>query len=739
MTSRDRQFLQRSGFAPIAVRLLGLVMVTLSAMAVDSPASTSSVPLSQVLESLRGEGLSVIYSDRLVDASMRVSWAGSHGDPRRELDRALASCGLAAIEGPGGSVLVVRGAAMAAIGVVSHVKVLSDKVADVSSLEAWRKSFIPEGMTDEQKAMKVWESVVMFRHQCEPPKEFLMHGDHAHDAIKNFNVYGYSECCCASSYVEQLARYLGLPARGKGINRHSVSEVSWDGDWHLLDASLMTYFPKGDGTIASVDELVAGVSSWFIANPEFTGSDPKLRAFMRNSAWRNGPDILSRCPFYDDNGWLMAATHGWYSTMLEYDGSANFQFEYGYSQGYEVNIQLRQGERLTRNWSNIGLHVNRFEGGACSALQRRKDMAYSRRYGDLAPGRVGNGKLEYEVPLSSRALASSALALDNIAFREEDARGAALHVKDATRPGSLTLRMPCSYVYLSGALTGEAVIASDGSLAVMLSQNNGLDWAEVATITASGPLSIDLTPWVQRRYDYRVRFDVKGEAGLESLRFAHDIQHSQRPLPALAQGGNTISFSAASQEGTITVEGKLERSRKGTNSTIAAFHPQERGFLEDSFFIAQSSAELSFPIVTPGDIVRVHMGSHYRARGEDEGWEYQLSFDGGNTWLTMGSAHGPTPGSSSYATCAAIPSGTRTVLARYSGTKTDTCGLFDVCVKVDYKEPHGGFSPVRITYAWDEDGVAKSDVHVARNPEEIYSITCGGTPTMKSIVLELDP
>jgi hypothetical protein len=84
--------------------------------------------------------------------------------------------------------------------------------------------------------------------------------------------------------------------------------------------------------------------------------------------WRNGPDILSRCPFYDDNGWLPAATHAWCSTMQEFDTDA-FIYEYGYSQGYQVDIQLRPGERLTRNWPNKGLHVNmtfppvdRFEG-----------------------------------------------------------------------------------------------------------------------------------------------------------------------------------------------------------------------------------------------------------------------------------------------------------------------------------------------------------------------------------------
>ena len=62
------------------------------------------------------------------------------------------------------------------VGVVSHVKVLSDKVRDVSSMEAWKRSFIREGMTDEQKAIAVWRSVVMHRYQDSPPIEFLHEG-----------------------------------------------------------------------------------------------------------------------------------------------------------------------------------------------------------------------------------------------------------------------------------------------------------------------------------------------------------------------------------------------------------------------------------------------------------------------------------------------------------------------------------------------------------------------------------
>jgi hypothetical protein len=41
------------------------------------------------------------------------------------------------------------------VGVVCNIKVVSDKVPDVSSLEAWRRSFIKPGMSDEEKALAI--------------------------------------------------------------------------------------------------------------------------------------------------------------------------------------------------------------------------------------------------------------------------------------------------------------------------------------------------------------------------------------------------------------------------------------------------------------------------------------------------------------------------------------------------------------------------------------------------------
>ena len=96
-------------------------------------------------------------------------------------------------------------------------------------------------------------------------------------------------------------------------------------------------------------------------------------------------------------------------------------YEYGYSQGYRVNVQLRPGERLTRNWFNKGLHVNMDgAGGTPGCLGKRAGMGYQRRLGDIAPGRVGNGLREYDVPLSDGTFRTGALAVENLACTSDD-------------------------------------------------------------------------------------------------------------------------------------------------------------------------------------------------------------------------------------------------------------------------------------------------------------------------------
>ncbi|MFI5377796.1 MAG: hypothetical protein ACHRHE_00700 [Tepidisphaerales bacterium] len=626
-----------------------------------------------------------------------------------------------------------------AAGPVSHIKVLSDNVEDVSSLEAWKQSVIKDGMTDQQKALAVWETVVKFRHQDNPPNEFLEGESHPHDPIKAFNVYGYNQCCCASAMVEALARHAGLEARGWAIVAHSVPEIKIDGKWCMFDASLVNYFKTPDGSVAGVEEINRSAIDWIAKNPGYKGDRNKLYKFMAGGGWRKGPEILAGGTGYDDNGWLPAATHSWGDSMLEFGGSKNFPYEYGTAVGYEVNIQLRPGERLVRNWSNKGLHVNAAEGTDCSTLKENPanaggQLRYSPKFGDRSPGRIGNGTHEYTLPLAGGAYRGGMLSVDNI-----DDTPAGPRVKDQAKPAEIIFRMPSSYVYLGGSLAFTPAIGDGGSVTVGISLNNGLDWKELAKVTQSGPQTVDLKNSIYRRYDYRLKFTMSGKGtGLSTAKLTHDIQHSQRPLPVLVQGDNRIRFSAGAQEGTITIQGNLNPdSAKGKNLVFTDFHPKFEGIQPSLLRLDGGTGRVTIPVETPGDITHLRIGTHYRVRDAKDTWTFEASFDGGATFAKIGEVRGPAAGSSAYLVLDKPPAAVRSALVRISGTQRNTTCMMDLRISADYKEPAGGFTPVKVSYAWDENGQAKTNDFTAKSPQETYSIHCDKKPAMRSITLEL--
>jgi len=635
----------------------------------------------------------------------------------------------------------VRAEDAAKVGVVSHVKVLSDKVEDVSSPEAWKKTYIKNGMSDQEKALAIWRTVVKYRHQCDPPDEYLQ--ENVHDVFKTIHVYGYGMCCCAASHVESLARYVGLEARGWAINLHSVPEVFYDGTWHLLVGSLMNYFLKPDGQIASVADIKQAVLDWHAQHPGYRGNDGKLREFAANGGWKKGPALLASTGemFWDKNGINMAGWHGWPSTMQEYD-CKEFMYDYGGSMGYELNVQLRCGERLTRNWSNHGLHVNQLEGAGEHCLA--KDVSapgMARKLGDVAPGRIGNGVLEYQVPLADGAFRLGALVAENLATRGEDASApAAVAVKDPAKPAVLILDMPSSYVYLSGQVRLTPLVGPGGSITVAFSDNHGLDWTELAKLEKSGRQQIDLKKYCYRRYDYRLRLELAGKGtGLDALAIRHDIQHSQAPLPALLAGDNTITFSAGPHEGTITLEGatSVHYRDKGRNLFYKAFHPELLGGMRTDGLLVNGQGTAIFPIATPGDITRLRMNAFYRVRDKRDSYDVDVSFDGGKSYKPFTKLAGPTAGCTRYATFSQVPPGKRAALVRFTGISHNTTMLFGLRIDADYRQPHGGFRPVKITYTWEEGGKPKKDVHVAARPEETYTIHCGPNTVVKSYSVEL--
>ena len=155
------------------------------------------------------------------------------------------------------------------------------------------------------------------------------------------------------------------------------------------------------------------------------------------------------------------------------------------------------------------------------------------------------------------------------------------------------------------------------------------------------------------------------------------------------------------------------------------------------FRLKADGGSVTYTIATPGDMTRLRFGGHYRLRDKRDQWDLQVSFDGGQTFKSLGAQTGPYQGICSYITCADVPAGTREARVRWVGQERNTACIFLLRIDADYRQPYGGFEPVKVTYVWDEGGAQRRDVHVVRSPQETYKITCAGKPRMKSIILEL--
>jgi hypothetical protein len=614
-----------------------------------------------------------------------------------------------------------------AVGVVSHINLVSDKSPDISTLDAWKKSYIKDGMTEQEKAVAIFNTIVRYRHQANPPREFLtseLAGGHVHDPLKSFHVYGYGQCCCAAAEVQALARYLGMKTRGRPITVHSVAEVYCDNGWRLIDPSVMNYHVKPDGKLASVDEIHAAVEEWLKKNPQYTEGeikdrDKKLRTFAKNQGWKQGPSLLSKSDaFYGNDGVNTAGWHGWSSTMIEYS-KVEEPDEFYATMGYQLNVQLRPGERITRNFSSRGIEfTNKMNPTYYKELLDRKSLGIQTRLGDIAPGRIGDGTIEWNVPMDQ--LKAVALSSDDKGF---------------------VLRFPSSYVYVTGKAIINANVASGGKVGISFSDNNGLDWKPLKEIDQSGAQTIDLDSLVQRRYDYRLKFDLAGNGTkVEKIHAIHDFQCSQAALPAIAAGENKMTFAAGPQEGTITIEGatNAEEAKKNQQLVVADFKPTLNG-VNDHLQMTSGTGDATFNVATPGDMTRLRISAGWRARDAKDGWEIQVSYDGGKTFspIESGKLKGGTKGESAYFIASNVPPGTRAAQVRLAGKETNTTLLFDLRIDADYLEPAGGFKPVKITYNWDENGQPKSETHVAKSASETYTLTAGAGAVPKSFVMEL--
>ena len=90
-----------------------------------------------------------------------------------------------------------------------------------------------DAKTDEEKAMAIWEFVRDKRYHWQPP------GDNIRDPIIYLNVYGYGFCGHTARIMDIFAKVAGLKSRYWALSGHLITEIFFNGKWHILDLSLI--------------------------------------------------------------------------------------------------------------------------------------------------------------------------------------------------------------------------------------------------------------------------------------------------------------------------------------------------------------------------------------------------------------------------------------------------------------------------------------------------------------------
>jgi hypothetical protein len=637
-------------------------------------------------------------------------------------------------------------------GRINQLKVLSDKLDDVTTVENIIKSFVKPGMSDQNRAIALWRAVVRYRHQTTPPNEYLAGDWEAHDPVKIFNVYGYCMCCCCSALVEALNREDGRESRGRMLSGHSVPEVWYKDGWHMFDGSLITYFPRPtDGIAAAVDEITAAVAEWYAQHPGFRKNGSKLFELLRKDSWSGwkteGPALLANCPFYRA-GYLPARTHGWDATMSEYDHKSEV-YEYGYQVGHRALFSLRPGESLVRDAGNRSLHVNMEIDPSWDGLRARapeNDLVYVKEF---LPGYHGgvaaNGTHSYAPNLKAGDLTQGSEVYANLA--SNGTHSPALHVKKAGKPGIAVIPMISPYVYLGGRLKLKAAGRSnEDRLTVSLSTNNGRSFTELSSIPLQKPesLVIDLKERILRRYAFWIKIELTEQAGLDSLVIENNIQHAPRTLPWLGQGSNTITV-AADRDPTIATRSIACRitpdatfARNETSGTMGLTF-ENLDLRSDACWWIGGTGLMTVPVEVPGDLVSLGFSAQIRARSEKDRVRIVASTNGGRTWREVAIMNGPTQGCTGHFRVDTWPKGTRKLFLRFELTGNNTAGVQSFRVDADYRDPLASKSvrQFRVVHRWTEQGKPKTHAETITKLPMKYTIRTGGEPDMVSVSYEM--
>ena len=380
---------------------------------------------------------------------------------------------------------------------------------DTRSLRAIVDSIVQPGMSDKEKARRLWEYEIQGR----------FHGttqdDEVADEVKRVNIYGYSLCYDTSKGLSDLWRAAGLKVRQGFPNGHSLAEVYYEGDWHLLDSdeSIISLL-RDNETIASESQVVAD------------------------------HDLMKRTHTYgllqNDNRMSDESS----AALLYWEGERSG--EQPSLTRHNMDFTLRPGEAITWAWNP----ANRYHAEPFSFADGDADN-WNKRWRVIA--HVMDGEMTYSPDLS-KASALQYLKADGVEKKTSGQFGDGLYLSGSK--GTVVVPVRSAYPVVGGRLDVEfgRLDMDTESVDVSISFDQGKTWKEVWLSMPSdySRMYLDLDPFFVKtdaaHYEYLLRFTLASHAKTPAVALKGFYLHSMlemAPLamPGLALGTNEFTFT----------------------------------------------------------------------------------------------------------------------------------------------------------------------------------------------------
>lgn len=332
------------------------------------------------------------------------------------------------------------------------------------------------------------------------------------DPVKVFNVYGYTLCGDDAQVIADLWRAAGLQTRRGYPVGHCVSEVFYDGAFHLLDGDEHAiYLLRDNETIAGEEEVV------------------------------RDHDLVHRTHTYGILARDDPMTDQFSATLYGYEGER--KGSHGGRGGHTMAWTLRPGESLEWRWDHRGKEYTaarimpdgKYHGDGTGSLTA---------WGADALAALRNGRLRY-APDVARGVSRAGMAG---AVNLADPSPAGLAPADPGAPAVVVWRHAAAYVVVGAAVTVTGSVGAGAGGVGLEYSADGKTWEGLASFAEAGPLQrtvpLDdrVSPAGKPQYAWWVRATIAPGCAVTGIVFDTDLQMAPLGLPALRAGVNTVTY-----------------------------------------------------------------------------------------------------------------------------------------------------------------------------------------------------